>query len=777
MKIKEFSIMRYGPLRNTGKVSLRNFNLLFGKNEDGKTLTIDALVKLLVGRNIRDFEEIDRVEEKPEGYVILENDKGEEIKLPEKGDIAKVAELTPSECCNIFIVRNSKLSIARDAVQESEFYTNVTDRLTGLRTEEILRIKKTLAEFSKITPTGIFRDIKDEKLKTRIENANRLIEEIERLNREIEEQGYDKLEEESVTKIEKMERMEHQIDTLEDARRREVYEKGKDALDKIKEALEKLKGLEIYREADEQLWRDCERDINACEEENKKYLKALEENEEEFKKTGQKLEEIEREFQVLDKRKEKLDNEIRPDLKDYENKREDLAKQEGKSKFFTSLGIISAILFGVSLPGVIFRPSLLSYIFALLFFILMLISGIFKFQFVKNKAHLAGIFERNKLALAKFGLDAQTIEGIFSNVQRFEEDYRKKYDELQELKNRKEHLDEKINKVRDETIPEMDKKIKKLTRKIDEIKEKSKEKSLQVYSEKLYCKQELEVLKKEQESVLSSHFGKRSESLEENILHWEKEITNQEQYKNKVRDAKYSESAVSKLKEEKKKAEDELKKINDRMVIFQKEMDEVQRKANEIIRLEGDFLYCTTLVELEMIKHKLQGFIEENESTKDDALEVMKIFEEIEAEEKEKVSLLFGSESAVSNYFHEITDGLYEEVSFNQETGKIEVKRKDGKVLDAGKLSGGAFDQLYFSIRLALGKKLLKDGKGFFIMDDPFVKADSDRLRRQIEVLRKISHLGWQVVYFSAKGEVKDVLKQDIEKQTINYVEVEGIFS
>ncbi|UCC96181.1 MAG: hypothetical protein JSW40_05410, partial [Candidatus Omnitrophota bacterium] len=77
MKLKEFSIMRYGPLPSTGRGSLRNFNLFWGKNEDGKTLTIDALVKLLLGRNIKDFDRsIDRVEEEPEGYVIIEDDKG-----------------------------------------------------------------------------------------------------------------------------------------------------------------------------------------------------------------------------------------------------------------------------------------------------------------------------------------------------------------------------------------------------------------------------------------------------------------------------------------------------------------------------------------------------------------------------------------------------------------------------------------------------------------------------------------------------------------------------
>lgn len=60
-------------------------------------------------------------------------------------------------------------------------------------------------------------------------------------------------------------------------------------------------------------------------------------------------------------------------------------------------------------------------------------------------------------------------------------------------------------------------------------------------------------------------------------------------------------------------------------------------------------------------------------------------------------------------------------------------------------------------------------------MDDPFVKADPDRLQRQIETLKRISEWGWQIIYLSAKGEVKAVLQKEIDNGGINYVEVPGI--
>ncbi len=59
-------------------------------------------------------------------------------------------------------------------------------------------------------------------------------------------------------------------------------------------------------------------------------------------------------------------------------------------------------------------------------------------------------------------------------------------------------------------------------------------------------------------------------------------------------------------------------------------------------------------------------------------------------------------------------------------------------------------------------------------MDDPFVKASPDRLKRQMKVLKKISSSGWQIIHFTAKGEVKEALKEDIDSRMVNYIEVKS---
>jgi uncharacterized protein YhaN len=771
VRIKEISIFRYGPLPRIGPISLHNFNLFFGRNEDGKTLTIDALVKLLLGPNARDFQRIDRVEEIPEGYLIVEDDEDGEVKLPETGNITEVMDLTPVECRNVFIIRNSDLSIAH----ETEFYTHVTDRLTGLRTREILDVGEHLREIGKITPSGEFRDIKDEKLKTRFQKARSLVQEIDRLAEDMKGKKLGELEAEFVGCTEKMDGITRKMEILEDARKREKYETTKKALDALEDSLKRYRELGIYNRGDEQLWRLCERDIKTLNEERERLLQELDNYARWLKATTEEWHGIEREFRVLDERKTTVDDEMRPALKAYEIRSGELAQREERRRFVTPMGIISAILLGLSLLGVILRPWWPFYALAALSSGCAILSGIMKFQCTRERAWLAGLFERTRLALSKFELDGQNIEEILSKIQIFDEEYRTRYEELQRMKSRREHLEERANELRGKTIWDINTRTTQARKKIDEMKVKSNTGSLEEYTERLNWKGNLERSIGEQESALRSHFGQRSESVGENISGWDREIKNLERYKDKAKDVTYSEHAASALDEEKRNVEEQLGEIDEQMRSLHREMGELERRANELLASEGEYLHCETSVDLHAVNHKLREYINDHEARRNDVIEVIRIFEEIAEEEKQKVSELFGKGSSVSQYFRQITGGLYGEVVFDQATGGVEVKRRDGLTLGAEKLSGGAYDQLYLSVRLALGESLLKGKPGFFIMDDPFVKADPERLRKGIETLKKISDAGWQIIYFSAKGEVNDVLREDIDRGEVTCIEVEAM--
>lgn len=456
--------------------------------------------------------------------------------------------------------------------------------------------------------------------------------------------------------------------------------------------------------------------------------------------------------------------------------REDLADKEAKNKFFALMAIIFALFLAISILGIIIRPQSLFYGLAIVFSILAGASGVFRFLFERKKAALVGMFEKIKLNTSKFQLDSTGIQKILLNIQKFSEDFSKKENELSEISGDKRVLEGEIKNLKEERLLKIETKIREAKKRRDEIKLKAEVKSIKEYSQKLRLKQRKEKLRDEEITLLKSHFGSGGEELKKKLSYWQKEIGEFKEFKDKAKGVEYSEKTVSKFKKRKEGLLAKEEKTKGKMAGFREELREIERKANEILRLEEDYLYCTTSIELNAAQNRLKYFIEEIESKKDSVLGVMKIFEEIEAEEEKKVSDLFGKEARVSEYFQKITHGIYEEVEYSGEK-KIQVRLRNGDILDADKLSGGAYDQLYLSIRLALGEKLLKGGKGFFIMDDPFIKADKERLAKQMDILKKISESGWQILYFTAKDEVKDLLKEDIEKGKISYIEVQSIFS
>jgi len=771
MKITEFLINRYGPLAYDTPVHLNAFNLLWGENENGKTITIDALIKLLLGPNVRDFTRIDRVDEYPSGYVIVESDEGEEVKLPDKGRLTNVADLTISECRNIFIIRNSELMIDG----ESQFYTEVTDRLTGLRTTEIAGLKKSLLELGKLTPGGSFRNTGIEKIKSRIESAVELCEDIKGLIGRVEQEELDMLEGKILEKDEEIAEIEQQLEFLDQARKRGEYEKGKDALKKLKKAREELEILESFNSDDEHVWQECERVIKGAGSDRDEFARKLEENERLLQEVSKDRKAKERDFQIISERKREIDNTIKPKLENYREEKERLALQETTSKFWNTASITSGVLLGISLITATIGRAVPFYILAGILLLATVITWLFRLRFQMAKAKMAKLFVGVNLALSKYELQSNSINGILTNIQRFEESYTKSNEEIQNMKQDGAVRQDRIKELRDETIPKEERKIEESRDEINSIRKKSGVESLTEYSERLQLKKDCEKSLAEAMSILKSRFGEVGESLAENIAHWEKQINELEDYKDRSKEISYNEDTVNKLKERKVPAEEELNSLRTAIANFRKELEDIEQQTQWILGIEIGHLPCTASVDLPPISSKLQEFVDKNENNRDNVLRVTGVFEEIESEEKEKVSELFGEQSAISEYYRDITGGLYETVLFNQQE-KIQVKRRDGKILEASKLSGGAYDQLYLSIRLALGEKLLKGRLGFFIVDDPFIKADPERLRRQLAMLKRICKQGWQVIYFSAKGEVKDALAKDIQKGLVNYYEIQNTF-
>jgi len=781
LRITEFQIIHYGPLKPTGKIKLKDFDLFYGKNEYGKTLLIDSMVKILLGRNSQGFSAIDRVDEFPEGYGLITDESGKTWKLPEKGDLTQLTKLTATEFRNVFIIRNSDLAIPIG--EEFEFYKNVTERLTGLRTPLIRSIKEELQKIGNLTKPNSAATLTDSaysgKLKSRVKNAENLIEKIDQVFEEAKRENFDTLEE-KISKTKETEKtITLEIENLEAAQKREKYEEGAKAYEALNKTIEQLDQLEVFNEDDWQSWREAERDLKRYEKQNESLSKKLKETREEFEKKNGSFEERGREFAVLNGRKKIIDEEIRPKLKSYETKSKELASLQSKERFALVSSSVFLVLLAICLIGLAISNLPLFTMSTILFLALVLFFSIFKLLSIQKRGSAAALWQEIRLDASKFELEAKDVEQILAKIQTFDDDYSQSQQAMTKLETEVDVLKREVSRLTDEELPKIEQGIKEAEKTINGLKSKSKVEDLKNYVQAFKMKQKQEKAKDGFIGILNSHFGQKSKkaTLEENLAYWKEKIIELEPYKGKSKDIQYSEKKTSELKEQEQNFKQQKEKLEKKITEFLDKLQNIGNTANAILKpTESPFL-CETLVDLYGTQKALQEFVANLNSNTYTVLEVLKLFEEMEGEEEQKVEQLFGKDSPVSNYFSEITGGLYQKVEYISNEQKIRATTRTGDSLDTDKLSGGAYDQLYLCIRLALGEKLLKGTKGFLIMDDPFIKADIDRLQKQLNILKRISEHGWQILYFTAKDEVKDALKEDLTNKRIGYHEVETPFS
>ncbi len=769
MFIKEFMIHLYGPLRDRRGTLSPGFNLLLGQNEAGKTLTIDALVKLLLGRQAREkeFERLQRVEGQPAGFVIIENGLGETVKLPEQGDLTALTGLTPDECANIFVIRNSNLAIVR----ESEFYTSVTDRLTGLRTDEIAKIANKLYDIARLTPTGQFRNAGDDKLKSRLEEARAAADQIENLHARLLKDGFDELEKEQVDCLEELNAVTAQLEALEQARQREKYEKGRRALEQLRQANRQLAATRHFTAAGERLWADSERELSRLEQEEEGLLAALKDKEDELCEINRLLQERQRKFRQLDERKQTLDEDIRPALKNYTARKEAWVRREEQSRFYSAAAVAAAVILALSTLGALLNPGPFFYVLAALTAAAAAFSWLALNRRARERGDLAVTLEQLKTTLARLGLNSEDEASVHRVVQLAAEEYTGEYAALESLKADASVLTREVTTLRDSALPACLIKRRKAAAALSEIKREAGCETLRQYTIRLHEKHEAEQAVSGRSGILESLFGSSAAGLEKSVAAWTISLEELAPYAEASPDINADDRAAAALKVQRQALKERKADVEVQMEHAAQELRQIERQVNQALQSTEDYLYCQTTADLLAVKAKLTAFVQEHHRLQEDALQVISIFEAIAGEEKARVAELFGAASPISAHFREITAGLYESVSYDGGRGLITVQRRDGANLIADKLSGGAYDQLYLSIRLALAEKLLKGEPGFLIMDDPFIKSDDARLRRQLQTLLQIAAAGWQILYFSAKEEVREALAQDISKGEVNQIE------
>ena len=648
MKIKEIFIQRYGPLRPFHAKFKKNTCIIFGPGGSGKTLTIDAILKMLLGESAVWFLRHKEVDETPAGYLVIEKDK-KEFKLGEDKHLSDIPglELDPNELKNIFVIQDADLGIS----DEDKFYGRVTNKLIGVRTEDIRRIKDELRRRGRLTPKLNILSKRPRKVGTKLNDAEELRDNITKYVTKVRAEGIDKLEKEKFDLRWDLKKLEENIELFEKARKKSEFNKLQNAFNEAKKSLEVLRTLP-KKDRISQL--------------NGKLL--------DLKKEKGKLPQLEREAKSW---KERFQYFI----------------------ISTAISFIALVAFDLEMLSTVI-PSIL--MFVSLF-------SLYKwYQSDKSLTQLLVMKESLVEEAQALGIEVKTVEEAEAEISR-------------------------------------------ISKEIDD--------KLAVFNQKKgILGKDLQIDEKEPKKFLE----KAQSALTKLAISIDLEVS-----------IAYDEERLEEAKTQEKSKKKRLEEVEKRLQEHQKIMLNFSEKAPRLQFTDefSDYKFdieIKNLESLEKLVRWLNQYIEQIEKDAELSREAFEIFEELESKEETKSEELFKKDDRASTIFRDITGGMFEEVNYDSSAREILVKRSHEKRLQkTSELSRSEWTQLYTAIRVALGEKLLKGEKGFFIVEEPFIHSDSERLLNEFDVLKNLSERGWQTIYFTAKDEIKEGLPKQMDVDII----------
>ena len=770
MKIKHLSIKSHKVLKDKEYPFQPGFNLIFGFNEQGKSLTLDTLVKLLFGKDSKKFENINRVKEDPAqfgSFVSLQtnqNGQKEVLKLQGKPNLTDLVGLSADECQNLFLIRNSNLSIGQDLADQDKFYTNLTDRLTGLKTQEIQSVKKELRNWAELTEkTDDFQSTdKNLKLKDRLNQAQDLIATDGKITQLIQQDKKQKWSDQETLAVElrqKLISVAQKLGQLETAKQKQQYQLLLEKITQYQQLTSRLESLKKISQQQLNEYQLAQQDLENLKEAETELKQELETKKQKLEQEEQQYSDISQKINQQNKINEEFKNQVGPELVQLTKQSADLKAVQIKPWKIGSF--ISSLLLMVSLAVYILQPTAIILSFIAIFFITTVLSSLKYFVYIQKQQKLDTQLEEIKLNLAKYGIREKELDNILEKTYQYNQQF-------EQLKNQQATL-QAMQKQTKADISEKESKRNTLQsrkeqtlKKITEIKGGCQVKNLAELEEKLNKKRVLENQQQKLEALITDQLD-TAPNEQNNLASWKTKIQRMKYLEKIEIDLTYSQELVEELTQQKQDLEFNLEQLKQQLSSLKNQLHDLEKEINQVLKDRTEPLVCENMNDLIQAQQEIQDFIEFHYHQRQQAIDAIKILNTIEKQEKEKVGELFGPKSIISQYFKEITNNRYDTVTFDQPTGNIMVNLRSEEIfLPAENLSAGAYDQLYFAIRLGLGQKLLDNQAGFFILDDPFIKSDQKRLRQQLDMLLNFSKNGWQIIYFSAKNEVRDYLENKV---------------
>lgn len=159
--------------------------------------------------------------------------------------------------------------------------------------------------------------------------------------------------------------------------------------------------------------------------------------------------------------------------------------------------------------------------------------------------------------------------------------------------------------------------------------------------------------------------------------------------------------------------------------------------------------FRAALQELNRLEHEL----EELELEKRAAVKIEEVLTAISGELDDFITGIITGPGGLDEYFRQAT-GRYRTVLVQGHD--LRVTDDEQRELSVDQLSSGTRDQLLLCFRLAALEKIYPDGT-FLILDDAFIFADWPRRQAMVQLLKRFSEKGHQVLYLTSDDHTRDL--------------------
>lgn len=756
MRLASVRVDRYGPLAGIEHAFDGGLEVVYGPNESGKTLLLEALLRLCSPDVVDAVPAMTRVDDPPVGHAVLERN-GDEHVLGDGTAIGDLADVTPRQLRNVFVVRDADLRLAG----EHAFYDATARRLADLHTAELEALREKLVTAGRITPeTRNLSTAADERDEARVvrDEAATLAGEMRAYVRECRERDVETAERERLAIAADLERARTRLARQRAAETLHTHLRLSEHLETVRAATEEL-GDRACTAAGLERLEAIERELASIDDD----LEAVATTRDELRATQRRLEE----------RRDELRAELDP-LEDRASdaeavRREVAAVREGTTDPRGSVRLGAAVAGLVALGAGLAAGGGATIVGRALAGLAAAATAWTGWRLratrraARDRATLLQSARDAGLAVESVADVAPAIREVTDEAARVREELRDLEQELavierrlgdrgterEELVERRRELRrERREHLRDAGVPDVD-----------------------TYRERV---ERAGALRQDRETAAASLAERLGEpegtapgpesGFDERIAHWEAELA-------ALRDGvergdaspdDYDPDALERLEGEVDRLEGDLADRRERLADHRARIDgfaddlaalPTGRFRDEPIQLSAQSVdgLATTAAELEAL-------VDDLERDADVARAALSVLADVRAAEEAKLAELFGPESRASAVFRAITDGRYAAVTYDPEDRTLVVRDGDGDHLTAAELSRGATDQLYLAARVGLAERLCPGEPGFLLLDDALLPADPERLQAGFDALRSLAAEGWQVVYWTAKPEVGETL-------------------